>query len=93
MPSLNDMTHLATLARLDPTPDDLERFSLQCKKILQYMDSLQKVDTESIEPMYTTLEGHNAMRPDITVQPSTQQDILANAPKKNDDYFIVPRIV
>jgi len=95
-PSFDTLPHLATLARLELNPENLALFSVQCTNILQYMNSLQAVDTSSVDPMYTPLEDHKALRPDVVVQTATQKDVLANAPKNkgsNEEYFIVPRIV
>jgi len=95
-PSFDKLPHLATLARLELSPENIELFTVQCTNILQYMACLQAVDTSSIDPMYTPLENHKAMRPDSVLQTASQQDVLANAPKNkgsNEEYFIVPRIV
>ncbi len=88
-----DMAHLARLAKLELKAEDLERLSKQCADILSYMDSLSAVDTEHVAPMYSPFELEKSMRPDIVRQSVKTEDLLANAPKKTDEYFIVPKIV
>lgn len=91
--SRDDVLHMAGLARLVVDGDDVERFSTQLSAIVEYMDVLNKVDTTGVEPMYSPVEHEIGYREDVAVHVRTREQILANAPEKNEDYFIVPRIV
>ena len=61
------------------------------QEILQYIDTLSELDTEGIEPLSHALPLTNVMRED-EVQPSIPpEEVLANAPVRKDNYFLVPR--
>ena len=89
----DDMTHLARLARLAPEKDILVRFETQCADILSYMDILSEVDTTNVEPLYSPVEHATPYRDDEPEQRRKREDILANAPETDGQFFVVPRIV
>ncbi len=93
MLTTDDMTHLARLARLAPEKDVLARFETQCADILAYMDILSEVDTTGVEPLYSPVEHATPYRDDVPERRRERQDILANAPETDGNFFIVPRIV
>jgi len=88
-----DMTHLSQLARLAPDKATLEKFSAQCDDILKYMDVLAEVDTSGIEPLYSPVRHTASSRPDISAKHCRREEVLANAPKTDGRFFVVPRIV
>ena len=84
---------IATLARLEITPDQAAVLAAQMDDILGYMGKLNELDTASVEPMYTPVDQAGMLRPDEVRKESTRADILCNAPESDGEYFIVPRIV
>jgi len=81
--------HVANLARLGLGDDELEAMASQLSTILEYIDQIEKLDTESIPPTAQVGELADVMRAD-DVRPSLdQEDALANAPAKDDGYFRV----
>lgn len=85
--------HVAKLARLSFSRDDVEIFTKQLDQILTYMDKLSELDTTNVEPTYHALSITNAFRDD-TVRPSVPNEkSLANAPAKANGSFTVPRII
>ncbi|NLW81541.1 MAG: Asp-tRNA(Asn)/Glu-tRNA(Gln) amidotransferase subunit GatC [Desulfovibrionales bacterium] len=84
---------IATLARLEITPDQAAVLAAQMDDILGYMGKLNELDTASVEPMYTPVDQAGMLRPDEVRKESTRADILRNAPESDGEYFIVPRIV
>ena len=87
------IAHIADLARLDPDPATLDRFGQQCMNILGYINVLDEVDTERVEPLYSPLGQADAFRADIVDSGNQREAILANAPETDGAFFIVPRIV
>ena len=88
-----EMQHLCKLAKLDPDLKLQELFVSQCGDILQYMERLEEVDTNNIEPLYSPISHVASLREDVAIQHLSKEDILSNAPKTDGNYFIVPRIV
>ncbi len=85
--------HVARLARLALEPEEKQRFTRQLNDILTYMEQLNEVPTEGVEPTAHVLDLVNVFRDD-TVEPiCTVDDALANAPETAHHYFVVPRIV
>ena len=89
-----DVEHVAHLARLGLTEDELARLEGQLNHILDQYTVLTKLDTEHIPPTAQTIELANILREDV-VQPSLSADeALANAPERSDTgHFVVPAIL
>lgn len=62
-------------------------------KIMAYMDKMNEVDTQGVEPLIFLSEEVNSLRNDTPEAPLTQEQALANAPQKNSDYFKVPKVI
>ena len=89
----DDVQHVATLARLEVGPEQVEAFQRELDAILGYFDKLNELDTDDVTPMSHALELVNVVRPDA-VRPSLPQDqALANAPQKAFGHFRVPRVI
>jgi aspartyl-tRNA(Asn)/glutamyl-tRNA(Gln) amidotransferase subunit C len=85
--------HVAKLARLKLSSDELKRFSAQLSKVLDHINQLNEVDTSSVEPMSHPLELANVFRED-EVRPSLARDeALSNAPLKQTGFFLVPPVL
>ena len=88
-----DVEHVAHLARLGLSEDELSLLEGQLNHILDQYGILAQLDTEHIPPTAQTIEVENILRED-TVRPSLDRDkILANAPEKRGEYFVVPPIL
>ena len=89
-----EVLHVARLARLEFTQEEVEAFTHQLNNILQYVDQLKELDTQDVEPTFHALAQTNVMRED-EVKPSLPQDeALANAPDRDErGFFRVPRII
>lgn len=91
--SQEEVKHVATLARLEITDQEIETMTDQLDTILQYVAKLEEVDTTDVPVTTHTQNVVNGFREDI-VRPSLQRDAsLSNAPEKDDASFIVPRII
>ncbi len=84
---------MAVLARLDLTPDEQEQLTGQLDRILDYMDKLNELDTENVEPMSHAVDVVNVLRPDRAVNQPRTEDLLRNAPARDDDFLSVPKII
>lgn len=90
---LEEIEHIAALARLRLTDDEKARYRVQLSAVLDYMDKLRQVDTAHIEPTATVLPLRTVLRPD-EVQPSlTLAELLANAPAAEAGLFRVPPVL
>lgn len=88
-----EVEHIADLARLQLNENELEEYTLQLNKILEYVEKLNELDTKNVKPLSHPIEGENVFRQDI-VQPSVdKEDVLKNAPSKNDEFFKVPKVI
>lgn len=88
-----DVAAMASLARLDLPDATMERFAGQLDQVLDYMAKLAELDTAGVEPLYSPVEQPAPLRPDEAVREFDRQDILANAPRSDGRFFIVPKIV
>jgi aspartyl-tRNA(Asn)/glutamyl-tRNA(Gln) amidotransferase subunit C len=87
-----DVAHVARLARLELTEDELETFTVQLASVLDHASDIAALDLSGLEPMSHPLEIRNVLRPD-EAQPSLERAaVLAAAPAVEDDRFRVPRI-
>ncbi|BDQ35235.1 Asp-tRNA(Asn)/Glu-tRNA(Gln) amidotransferase subunit GatC [Pseudodesulfovibrio portus] len=84
---------IARLARLDLDQDKLELFAGQVGDILDYMDKLGELDTDAVEPMYSPVAHTTVLRKDEVRKDYRREEVLANAPEQDGQFFIVPRIV
>jgi aspartyl-tRNA(Asn)/glutamyl-tRNA(Gln) amidotransferase subunit C len=84
---------IATLARLEISPEQAATLGSQMDDILGYMDKLNELDTADVEPMYTPVDQPGALRVDEVSREFSRAQILKNAPETDGQYFIVPRIV
>jgi aspartyl-tRNA(Asn)/glutamyl-tRNA(Gln) amidotransferase subunit C len=90
--SKDEVRHVAVLARLGLEPGDEEFYAEQLSGILEHIDRLQQLDTETIPPTAQVVEVANRLREDRPRPGLTQQEALANAPAAVDGFFRVPSI-
>lgn len=88
-----EVVHVAHLARLDLTDAEIERFGGQLGQILEYMESLERVDTRGVAPTSHAIALTNAFRADETTAHLDRESALANAPQEENGCFAVPRVI
>lgn len=88
-----EVMHVADLARLTLSQEELARFIKELDSILDYMDILSEIDTEDIEPTVHTLSVTNALREDQVLVSQSRDDALTNAPKHMDGTIVVPKVI
>ena len=90
---IEEVTKVAKLARLRLEESDLEDFAAQMDGILAYMETLGAVDTAGVEPLYSPVTHETPMRADVAAKACSRDQILANAPATDGQFFVVPKIV
>lgn len=88
-----DVEHVAHLARLGLTPDELARLEGQLNHILDQYAKLAELDTDAIPPTAQTIELENILRDDVPRPSLSPADALADAPAREGDFFVVPAIL
>lgn len=84
---------VAKLARLKVDVKDEENLKNELNNILEWVDKLQKVDTENIDPMLSVSNEPMPMREDKVTSKLENNQILSNAPEKKAGFFVVPKVV
>ena len=91
--SYEQVRHIAWLARLGLSEEEMEKFSLQLSNILDNFEILREVDTTDVPPATHTIPLQNVTRSDSIADSYPQAEILSNAPKQEGDCFKVQAIL
>ncbi|RJP75969.1 MAG: Asp-tRNA(Asn)/Glu-tRNA(Gln) amidotransferase subunit GatC [Desulfobacteraceae bacterium] len=89
----NDIIHVADLARIEIDEVSLDKLTEQIGRILEYVDTLNQAETNSIQKTSHAITLTNAFREDITREYLTNDQALSNAPEKENGAFVVPKVV
>ena len=88
-----DVEKIAELAQLKFSDEELESFTPQMNEILNYMEKLNELDTENLEPLSYPIPSQNVFRDDILKSSASQEEALKNAPDRSDEFFKVPKVI
>ena len=91
--SKNEVRKIASLARLSLSEKELESRTDDMNNILNYMDTLNEIDTDNVEELYNVNDMSNPLRDDTFEKSLEKKDVLKNSPSSNDDYIEVPLTV
>ena len=92
--TVDDVKKMAALSMLNIDESKLEEFRKNLEAILEHVMKLNELDTEGIEPTTYILDQKNIFREDIPEENKfDKESLLKNAPKREGDFFIVPRVV
>lgn len=91
--SIDEVKHIAKLAKLKFSDDELEDFTHRFNDILKYMEMLNQVDTSNIEPLSHPVEMTNVFRDDKLNKSVSTDDALKNAPESDGEFFRVPKVI
>ena len=91
--SKEEVLHVADLARLNIDESLIETFAKQLGSILEYMETLNQIDTAEIEPTSHAIDIANAFRDDLPHLHLGRKEALSNAPEAKNGSFIVPKVI
>ncbi|GIQ71010.1 Asp-tRNA(Asn)/Glu-tRNA(Gln) amidotransferase subunit GatC [Xylanibacillus composti] len=91
--SIQDVEHVAKLARLDLTEEEKQTYMQQLNAILQYAEKLNELDTEQVEPTSHVMELVNVMREDESRPSWPIEQVMKNAPDEEEGQFKVPAVL
>ena len=91
--TLEQVRHVALLARLELSPQDEERLRADMDEMLAYVDKLNELDTKDVAPTTQVGEAGTPMRDDEVTNRPDAEAMLANAPSRDRNYFKVPKII
>jgi aspartyl-tRNA(Asn)/glutamyl-tRNA(Gln) amidotransferase subunit C len=91
--TVQDVEHVAHLARLSFTAEEKQLLTMQLNSILLYMEQLNALDTSGVEPLSHVIEVQNVFRPDQVTPGVSREEALRNAPAHSDEYFKVPKVI
>ena len=83
--------YVGILAKLELSETEKEQAKKDMGRMLDYIDKLGELDTESVEPMSHIFPIQNVFREDVVTNSDTREALLSNAPEQKDDMFMVPR--
>lgn len=85
--SSEEVKHIALLARLGLDEEEIEKYRAQLAHILENFEILQEVDTTDVEPTAHIMQVNNVVREDESSPSLSQEEVLANAPQREDSFF------
>ncbi len=88
-----ELKYAANLALINLTKKETELFSKQLNNILEYMDKLNQLDTEMVEPISHVLDVLNVFRKDKAKKSLDRKAVLKNAPSAKNGFFQVPKVI
>ena len=91
--SEQEVRKIAELSRLSLSSDELKKRTEDMNNILNYMDTLNEIDTDNVEELYNVNDMSNPLRDDTFEQSLEKKDVLKNRPSSNDDYIELPLTV
>ena len=90
---IKTVDEVAHLARLEFNDEAKAEIMNDMNRMLQFVDTLNKLDTDKVEPLIYMTDERNVLREDEPQQLISHHDALKNAPKKDSDYFKVPKVI
>lgn len=93
--NIDDKTiaHIAKLSRLQFNDDEKAAIKGDLERILDLVEKLNDLDTEGVEPLIHMTQSQNVLRDDVVKEEITKEEVLQNAPRKDSDYFKVPKVI
>ncbi len=91
--SKEEVKYIANLARLRFSDEETEKMAGEMNQVLNYMQTLDEIDTENVEPLRHVIDLEYRPRKDEAKEPLNHEEALKNAPDADSDYFRVPRVI
>ena len=87
------VVQIAKLARLEVDESDLDLMCYELSQILAWIEQLEEVDIGSVPPMTSVIEMDLKFREDVVTDGNQADDVIANAPERDDHFFVVPKVI
>ena len=84
---------VARLARIAEPEEKLEPLARELNSIIAWIEQLNEVDTDGVEPMTSAVHMPAPMREDVVTDGGDPEKVLSNAPRRVDNFFVVPKVV
>ncbi len=91
--TVQDVEHVAALARLSFSEEEKLKLTAQLNEILRYMEQLNTLDTSNVEPLSHVIEVQNVFREDVQRPSLPREEALKNAPSHTEEFFKVPKVI
>jgi len=91
--SSEQVRHIAKLARIAMSEDELDRLVPELNNILGWVEQLGEVNTDGVEPLTAVIDQKLRLRDDVVNDGGVQDDVLANAPEAQHGFFAVPKVI
>jgi aspartyl-tRNA(Asn)/glutamyl-tRNA(Gln) amidotransferase subunit C len=88
-----EVEHIAQLARLGLTEEEIASFTRQLATVIDYMEQLERVDTDGVEPTCFVVPRHEPLRDDVVRESLPVEQALKNAPQVKKGYFAIPKVI
>jgi len=88
-----DILKIANLAYIKIEESEMEGIEQKFNQVLKYVSKIEELDLDDVEPMTHVNEDYNVWREDITKESLTLEETLKNAPKRNEQFFKVPKVL
>ena len=89
----NMVRRIAKLARIKVSEEDVPRLESELNSILKWIEMLNEVDTSNAEPLTSVVRMQMKMREDVVTASQDPDAVIANAPIKDDHFYVVPKVV
>ncbi|HHV46774.1 MAG TPA: Asp-tRNA(Asn)/Glu-tRNA(Gln) amidotransferase subunit GatC [Tissierellia bacterium] len=93
MVSKEVVKHMAQLCKLEFSDEELDNFTEEFSKIVEYVAQLTEIDTEGVEPTYNISQKIQPLREDVIRESLSREEVLKNAPEEQYGYFKLPSVI
>ena len=91
--STEQVRHIAKLARIAMSDEEIERLAPELNNILGWVEQLGEVNTDGVEPLTAVIDQKLRLRDDVVTDGNIRDEILANAPEAQHGFFAVPKVI
>jgi aspartyl-tRNA(Asn)/glutamyl-tRNA(Gln) amidotransferase subunit C len=91
--STDQVRHIAKLARIAMSDEEIERLAPELNNILGWVEQLGEVNTDGVEPLTAVIDQKLRLRDDVVTDGNIRDEVLANAPEAQHGFFAVPKVI
>ena len=91
--TIDTIRKISNLAKISIADQEVEKLESEISSIIKWVEALNEVDTENVDPMSNSLKGALRMREDLVTDGNKVPDILSNSPVDDENFFVVPKVI